>query len=114
MSEWAPGWFFVGMAVGGGSVVAVTIWIVVNRGWRHATFSGAPLPLLAILGMRLRGSPPTLLIDAYVALHKRGRNVDIAVVEAVYLANKLAHMDAIALAHLVEEEQARNDSRDAV
>ncbi len=76
----------VGFVIGAVATLALVLWVVVNRSWRHATFSGAPIPWLAIAGMRLRGTPTALIVDAYVTLVKRGRSVTWDQVEAAYLA----------------------------
>jgi uncharacterized protein YqfA (UPF0365 family) len=42
---------------------------------------GAPVPLLGLVGMRLRGNPPGLLVDTFLALRHRGAAVTIEQVE---------------------------------
>jgi hypothetical protein len=59
--------------------------------------------------MRLRGTPPSLIIDAYIALQKRGRSVGTAIVETVYLANPSSAMTPGDLVELVELELASAD-----
>jgi len=67
--------------------------------------AAAPIPWGAIVGMRLRGTPPELIVDAYVSLVKRGETVDWSIVEATYLAHRRANMTSSELAGLVETGQ---------
>ena len=108
MSPWAADWFVVGMAAGAVGMFGFTLWIVTIRGWRHATFSGAPLPLPMILGMRLRGSPVDLIVDTHVALRKRGHDIEVQLVEKTYLANRSERMDVMTLVSLVERHLRRS------
>src|SRR5688500_15427876 len=59
--------------------------LLLARPWIRAAASGCPVSLLSILGMRLRGSPPSLVVDAYIALRRSGVNATIADVEGVYI-----------------------------
>jgi uncharacterized protein YqfA (UPF0365 family) len=102
--------FLQGLAVGAGGMLLATLWVVVNRAWRHAFFSGAAVPLAVILGMRLRGTPPALIIDAYVALKKRGREASLDVVEATYLADAGRSLDPDDLANLVDQHLGSRSS----
>jgi uncharacterized protein YqfA (UPF0365 family) len=95
--------FLIGLAVGVVVTLMLVIWLVINRAWRHATLSYAHIPWTAILGMRLRGTPPTLIADAFVALRKRGKNVDVSVVEAAYLTEAGRQITAHELVAIVEK-----------
>jgi uncharacterized protein YqfA (UPF0365 family) len=102
------GQFLLGLALGAAAMLALVVWLLVNRSWRHAVFSGAPIPWRAILGMRLRGTPPRMIVDAYVILVKRGKTVDWRMVEAAYLAHGGARRDVAELVAVVERRpQAR-------
>ncbi len=95
--------FILGFIAG---IVALVIFITLAlllRPWLHALFSGAAIPLAIIIGMRLRGSPPKLLIDAYVAMIHAGEITSINDVESVYIANKTQAVDADSLVRLVRE-----------
>ena len=81
--------FEQGVMAGAGGVAAILILIFILRPWRRAMFSGAYLPLGYIIGMRLRGTPPCLLVDAYIELIKRGNQISMDVVECLYLQHKL-------------------------
>jgi len=54
----------------------------------RAALNAAPVPLVRIVAMRLRGNPPTLLIDAYIALKRAGMSVTISDVENVYIDSR--------------------------
>ncbi|MEX0613159.1 MAG: flotillin-like FloA family protein [Pirellulales bacterium] len=58
------------------------------RPWLRAAASGAPVSMMSILGMRLRGNPPEMLIDAYIALKRAGVNANISGVEGVYIDSR--------------------------
>jgi uncharacterized protein YqfA (UPF0365 family) len=73
------------------------------RPWLHALFSGAAIPLARIIGMRLRGNPPNLLIDAYIAMIHAGETISINDIEAVYIANKSQATNPDTLVRLVRE-----------
>jgi uncharacterized protein YqfA (UPF0365 family) len=102
------GQFLLGLVIGIGGTLLLVVWLVVNRSWRHATFAGAPLPWPAILGMRLRGTPPALIVDAYVALVKRGKSPDWGIIEATYLAHPGRRLDVSALVSLIEQQSGKD------
>jgi uncharacterized protein YqfA (UPF0365 family) len=77
---------------------------VASGSWRRAKFAGVSIPLLGIVGMRLRGTPPDLIVDATVAVAKRGLTIQWMQVEAAYLAHGTARMDSLELAAVVERE----------
>ena len=41
--------------------------------WMRAFMSGAPISLVQLIGMRLRGVPPNLVVDSVVTLVHRGQ-----------------------------------------
>lgn len=78
----------MGIIIGVGTMLIVHFIVLLLRPWRHAFFSGVQVSLVQILGMRLRGNPPQLLVDAYIMLIKANVKVQIAYVEVVYIENK--------------------------
>ena len=77
------------LAVGAAFLFAVAaLMLMLFKPWLPGMLSGAPVMAVQILGMRLRGTPPNLLIDAYVQLRAQGRDVEIAEVERQYLAHR--------------------------
>lgn len=103
MSEAVVGAFALGFGVGLIVTGVGVAWLVASGSWRKAKFSGISIPLAGIVGMRLRGTPPDLIVDAAVAVEKRGFAAPWMQVEAVYLAQGNARMDSHELAALVEK-----------
>lgn len=93
----SPMWLAIGWLSG-------VLTVVLLRPWLRALSSAAPLPLGYIAGMSLRGSPPMLLVDAHVALAKRGHDVSIHTVEATYLSYRSAIRNEQDLADAVERQ----------
>jgi uncharacterized protein YqfA (UPF0365 family) len=100
------------------AVVLVILWMLfalgvyffVGRPWMRATASGAPISLISVLGMRLRGSPPLLVVDAYVLLKRSGVDVSIADVEIAYIEYKTRVRSRDDLVELVKAATAKNTS----
>jgi uncharacterized protein YqfA (UPF0365 family) len=80
--------FLAGVLVGALAVGGALLGIVLIFPWMRVQASGVRVPFLSYLGMRVRRSPPTLIIDAIVALNKAGVRVPIELVETIYLSNK--------------------------
>jgi uncharacterized protein YqfA (UPF0365 family) len=68
------------------SLLFLAMFLMLARSWFRAFLSGVPVRLTQIIGMRLRGSPSALLIDALIMLRHRGHDVTIHEVETSYLA----------------------------
>ena len=74
--------------------------------WMRAFMSGAPVKIIQLLGMRLRGTPPALIVDALVMLVHRGFPHDPArsrLAESIYLAHRVRILTPDQLADMVEE-----------
>ncbi|MDX1947071.1 MAG: flotillin-like FloA family protein [Pirellulaceae bacterium] len=56
--------------------------------WFRAFLSGGQVSLFSIVGMRVRGSPVSLILDAYLALLHGGQKVRLAQVESAFLAHR--------------------------
>jgi hypothetical protein len=67
------------------AVVVVSVFVLLVRPWLRAVLHGAPVSPIQIVAMRLRGNPPVLLIDAYIALKRAGLSETIGDVENVYI-----------------------------
>ena len=52
------------------ALVMAFVFVLVLRPWLRAFLHGAPVSIIHIVAMRLRGNPPRLLIDAYIALRR--------------------------------------------
>jgi uncharacterized protein YqfA (UPF0365 family) len=98
------------LIVAGLAVIAALAFFVLAmtmfRPWMRAMMSGAPVMLTSILGMRLRGTPPNLVIDAYIQLRMRGHDVELADVERLYIAQRQRVRSAGDLVDLVEQQGA--------
>jgi hypothetical protein len=72
------------------TMLVAIVWmaIVLVRPWTQSYLFGLPVSFLSLLGMRLRGTPPTMIIDAYVVLRHAGINITPRDVELVYTANR--------------------------
>jgi hypothetical protein len=71
-----------------GLILVFSFGLFFFRPWVRALMSGAPVSILSILTMRLRGTPAPLLIDAYIQLRHRGSTATLADVEKQYIANR--------------------------
>jgi uncharacterized protein YqfA (UPF0365 family) len=83
------------------------LWLSFFRYWIRAVMSGAPVSMLSILAMRLRGNPPSLLIDAYSRLRRDGVNATIADVEIAYMDSKTRVHSGRDLVAFVQDKIAR-------
>lgn len=100
----------MGIFIGVGIMLILQFVVLLLRPWQHAFFSGASVPLPQIIGMRLRGNPPILLIDAYILLRKADVNVQIGYVEVVYIENKNGIDSPEKLAELVKRYLKENQN----
>lgn len=85
----------------------VVLWAMVAAAvvypWMQALMAGAKIPLTRILGMKMRGSDPKLLIPVYITLVHSGEKIPIAEIESIYMANKFAVTNAGDLLRLVRD-----------
>lgn len=73
------------------------------RPWLRGFMGGAPVSVIQLIGMRLRGNPPGLLVDTLLTLRHRGVDASIREVESSYIANKGQVDQPARLASIVEE-----------
>ncbi len=83
------------------------------RPWLRAALSGAPVTLVNTLGMRLRGTPAALVVDAYVQLRARGVETSVAGVERIYLAQRQRVREPLDLVELVERSEQHINAESA-
>ena len=81
--------------------------------WMRAFLGGAPVRITQLIGMRLRGVPVRMIVDASVALVQRGHAHELrtcTLVESAYLAQRGLIQSAGQLADIVERQhiQAAN------
>ncbi|MCX7819280.1 MAG: flotillin-like protein FloA [Kiritimatiellae bacterium] len=67
-------------------IVLISLFFYFLKVWVRAVMSGARVSLFNLLGMKLRGVPPTLIVDARIRAVKAGLNVSTEELEAHYLA----------------------------
>jgi uncharacterized protein YqfA (UPF0365 family) len=96
--------FAIGATVGAGAVLLLLLALLVLAPWVRACLSGYPVHIMMVLGMRLRGVSPALVLDACVMLVKRGIKVPTADVECTYLARRGEITNSDQLAAVVERE----------
>jgi uncharacterized protein YqfA (UPF0365 family) len=70
------------------AIIGGVFFFLIPRPWLRAWSSGAPVTALSIVGMRLRGNPPILLIDAYIALKRAGVETSIREIEGTYIDHR--------------------------
>jgi uncharacterized protein YqfA (UPF0365 family) len=80
--------FSAGLCCGLSFVVMPILFFLVTTPWLKGYLSSANVPMLSIVGMRLRGSPVGMLVDTQIALVQSGIQANIRQVEAAYLANR--------------------------
>ena len=67
-------------------LIFVGIFFYFLRVWVRAAMSGASVTLWNLLGMKLRGIAPTLIVDARIRSVKAGLGISTDMLEAHYLA----------------------------
>lgn len=80
--------------------------------WLRAFLSGAPISVIQLLGMRLRGVPPGLVVDALVTVVHRGHGHDprrSVIAESIYLAQRGIIHSPEQLADLIEKQMSAGE-----
>ena len=95
------------------AIVALLFFLVISSAflflaapWMRAFMSGAPVSLIQLIGMRLRGVPPNLIVDAVVSLVHRGHPFSRQLcyeAESLFLAQRGMIQSPEHLADLVEK-----------
>jgi len=102
--------FVVGFAVGVLTsfllFVGLGLGFAMVRPWLRLKMSGGRGTLLQIVGMRLRGTPPMMIVEAYTSLLHSGQDVRLIEVESTYVANKTTVMNAHDLIELVQNQNS--------
>jgi hypothetical protein len=104
-------WFLAGLVAG---IVLTNLLMLVLRifsPWLRCFLSGAPISMVSLVGMYLRGSPTTLLIDTHIGLTQSGTRRDGKVVtyriheiEAKYLSSPGRYLTAQELMQAMKED----------
>lgn len=87
-------------------LLVMGMFLLLSRHWFRAYLHGAPVMLTQILGMRLRGNPPALLVDAFIILCCAGDKVTIGDVENTYVVNRARILGPDDLVEQVRNRQA--------
>jgi uncharacterized protein YqfA (UPF0365 family) len=69
-------------------LAALKFLALVVRHWLREFLHGLPVSLFQILGMRLRGNPPFVMIDAYIQLRRAGEEVTLTELEHTYIDSR--------------------------
>jgi len=68
------------------ALIVLGVFFYFIKVWVRALMSGARVPILSLVGMKLRHVPPLLIVDARIRLIKAGLNLATDPLEAHYLA----------------------------
>jgi uncharacterized protein YqfA (UPF0365 family) len=80
--------FVVAAALLLAGIAPLLVFVLIFRVWVRGLLGGVRVSILDVLGMRLRGNPVGLLVDALLVLKQRGIEASIAEVEATYIAHQ--------------------------
>jgi uncharacterized protein YqfA (UPF0365 family) len=69
-------------------LLSIAFLVLVVKPWLRAFLHGTPVSLIHVVGMRLRGNPPAILVDAYIQLHRAGLEPTIAELEHCYIDSR--------------------------
>ncbi len=64
----------------------IFLYMIPVRLWLAAMFSGAPVSFSTLIGMRIRRVPPKVVVEPRISAIKAGIDVDVAALEAHFLA----------------------------
>lgn len=70
------------------------------RAWITSAFHGSHQPFWELIGMRERGTPPHIVVNAYVMMKRDGLVVSIASLEDLYITEQARIHDAFDLVHV--------------
>ena len=77
--------FLIGLVVIVGVIFAIMFLYFLNI-WIRAVAAGAHISIFNLLGMKLRGIPPALIVNAKIMVVKAGLKIETSELEAHYLA----------------------------
>ncbi|MEE8525635.1 MAG: flotillin-like protein FloA [Thermoanaerobaculia bacterium] len=82
-------------------LIILLVWfffvLIPTRLWISARASGAPVGLIALIGMRLRRIPPRVIVEPRISAMRAGIDLDIAELESHFLAGGDVHRVVLAL-----------------
>jgi hypothetical protein len=94
----------VGCAIGLVMVAFLLFGFMIIRPWRRVFFCCGQGSMLAFVGMRLRGHPVSLIVDAYLTLLHSGAIIGLSEVESHYVANQSRIVSATDLVNSIRED----------
>jgi uncharacterized protein YqfA (UPF0365 family) len=88
------------------TLVAIIAFAGLARTWVRAMSAGAPVALPRLLGIRLRGNPPAIIVDAYILLQQQHVKTSLEDVEQACAQNRVRASDAAQLAQIVKDRRS--------
>jgi uncharacterized protein YqfA (UPF0365 family) len=88
-------------------IVVASFFLILFRPWLRGFLSGAPITIFQLIGMRLRGVPTGMVVDAVITLVHRGHPHTPRLardVESTYLAQRGFIESSTQLADMVEKQ----------
>ncbi len=73
----------------------------VIQAWLSATIRGTYLPFWELIGMRNRGTPPDIVVHAYLMVKRSSAHISIAELEDIYITESKKVHDAFDLVNIV-------------
>jgi len=67
-------------------ILVLTLWIIPFGAWFKAMAAGAKISLGRLVGMRLRKTKPTLIVEVYITAKKADVDVSVDIIEACSMA----------------------------
>jgi uncharacterized protein YqfA (UPF0365 family) len=102
--------FLAGVACGFALTFVLWVGFKLVSPWLRAITSGGRVTMLQIIGMRLRGNPPRLLVDAYLSLLHSGEKARMSEVESQYIAHRGQVGSAMDLVNIVRASKRSEHS----
>lgn len=90
-------------------LLVVIVFISFLRIWLKAMMSAVPIPIFRIIGIKLRGNPAHLLVDAHILLAKQNVPASLDETEFTYMENRNRVHSTEDLVRLVKEKKARKN-----
>lgn len=78
--------------------------------WLRAFLHGTPVSLIHIVGMRLRGNPVSLLVDAYISLQRAQVYISLPQLENTYIDHRHRVTTSLELIDIVRQDGQLRDT----
>jgi uncharacterized protein YqfA (UPF0365 family) len=96
--------YLLGVATAFGTGLGVWLLFRLLGPWLLARAAGAPVSVVQIFGMRMRGSDPRAIVGAWNSLRQLGHDVPLAELETAYLGLPPTQRDANSVLFAVRPE----------